>query len=54
MLHLQVDPTLVTDLLIDLFFMSDIILNFNTGFISDQVRPMHVCPRAMQCSANHD
>lgn len=39
---MQVDPTLVTDLLIDLFFMLDIILNFNTGFISDQVSPMHV------------
>ena len=37
MLHVQVDWTLATDLLIDLFFMSDIILNFNTGFISDQV-----------------
>lgn len=41
--HLQVDWTLVTDLLIDLFFMSDILLNFNTGFISDQVRQQHVC-----------
>lgn len=40
---MQVDPTLVTDLLIDLFFMSDILLNFNTGFISDQVSPLHVC-----------
>ncbi|KAL3154475.1 hypothetical protein ABBQ32_013941 [Trebouxia sp. C0010 RCD-2024] len=40
--HLQVDWTLVTDLLIDLFFMSDILLNFNTGFISDQViRVLH-------------
>ena len=42
MLYTQVDWTLATDLLIDLFFMSDIILNFNTGFISDQVSPMHV------------
>ena len=34
--ELQVDWTLGTDLLIDLFFMADIALNFNTGFISDQ------------------
>ena len=40
MLYVQVDWTLATDLLIDLFFMSDIILNFNTGFISDQVTPL--------------
>lgn len=33
---MQVDWTLATDLLIDLFFMADIALNFNTGFISDQ------------------
>ena len=42
MLHVQVDWTLATDLLIDLFFMSDIILNFNTGFISDQVSSLHI------------
>lgn len=36
---MQVDWTLATDLLIDLFFMSDILLNFNTGYITDQVRP---------------
>ena len=35
---LQVDWTLATDLLIDLFFMADIALNFNTGFICDQAR----------------
>ena len=29
---------LATDLLADLFFMADVILNFNTGFIKDQVR----------------
>lgn len=40
---LQVDWTLATDLLIDLFFMSDIGLNFNTGFISDQVNPGIAC-----------
>ena len=40
---LQVDWTLATDLLIDLFFMSDIFLNFNTGFISDQVSPEIAC-----------
>ncbi|KAL0040935.1 hypothetical protein WJX79_010523 [Trebouxia sp. C0005] len=34
--QLAVDWTLATDLLIDLFFMADIALNFNTGFISDQ------------------
>ncbi|DBA67394.1 TPA: hypothetical protein ACH3X2_001686 [Trebouxia sp. C0005] len=36
--QLAVDWTLATDLLIDLFFMADIALNFNTGFISDQAR----------------
>lgn len=41
---MQVDWTLVTDLLIDLFFMSDILLNFNTGFICDQVSSRHVYP----------
>lgn len=29
---------LLTELLIDLFFMSDIVLNFNTGYIAEQVR----------------
>ena len=29
---------LATDLLADLFFMADVVLNFNTGFIKDQVR----------------
>ena len=43
MLYTQVDWTLATDLLIDLFFMSDIILNFNTGFISDQVSNPIAC-----------
>ena len=43
MLYTQVDWTLATDLLIDLFFMSDIILNFNTGFISDQVSNTIAC-----------
>jgi hypothetical protein len=38
LLPLQVDWTLATDLLIDLFFMADIALNFNTGFICDQAR----------------
>ncbi len=38
---LQVDWMLATELFIDLFFLSDIVLNFNTGYISDQVR--HFC-----------
>lgn len=54
MLYTQVDWTLATDLLIDLFFMSDIILNFNTGFISDQVSLMHLYCLPFSCSANHD
>ncbi len=29
---------LATDLLADLFFMADVVLNFNTGFIKDQVQ----------------
>ena len=33
----QVDWMLATELLIDLFFMADIALNLNTGFIIEQV-----------------
>lgn len=33
----QVDWMLITELFVDLFFLCDIILNFNTGFIADQV-----------------
>lgn len=33
----QVDWMLSTELFIDLFFLCDIVLNFNTGFIADQV-----------------
>ena len=44
LLPLQVDWTLATDLLIDLFFMADIALNFNTGFISDQARLSWAAP----------
>ncbi len=48
LVSMQVDWTLATDLLIDLFFMADIALNFNTGFICDQARlpcgvPMLLC-----------
>ena len=32
----QVDWMLATELLIDLFFMCDIVLNFNTGYIIEQ------------------
>lgn len=34
---LQVDWMLLIELLIDLFFLSDIALNFNTGYIFEQV-----------------
>lgn len=34
---LQEDWMLSTDLLTDLFFMADILMNFNTGVIVDQV-----------------
>lgn len=34
---LQADWMLSTDLLTDLFFMADILMNFNTGVIVDQV-----------------
>ena len=40
---MQVDWTLATDLLIDLFFMADIALNFNTGFIKDQASGSRCC-----------
>ncbi|KAK9806501.1 hypothetical protein WJX73_004260 [Symbiochloris irregularis] len=36
-LQLQADWMLSTDLLTDLFFMADILMNFNTGVIVDQV-----------------
>lgn len=49
----QVDWTLGTDLLIDVFFMADIALNFNTGFISDQARPVCCCLSMRTASANH-
>ena len=49
----QVDWTLGTDLLIDIFFMADIALNFNTGFISDQARPVCCCLSMRTASANH-
>lgn len=55
-LPLQVDWTLATDLLIDLFFMADIALNFNTGFICDQARLPLCCSHAplhSSCFANH-
>ncbi|CAL8463290.1 g2824 [Coccomyxa elongata] len=38
--QLQVDWMLATELFIDLFFLSDIVLNFNTGYIADQVLVM--------------
>ncbi|BDA48837.1 Potassium/sodium hyperpolarization-activated cyclic nucleotide-gated channel [Coccomyxa sp. Obi] len=38
--QLQVDWMLATELFIDLFFLSDILLNFNTGYIADQVLVM--------------
>ena len=34
---LQVDWMLLIELLIDFFFMADIGLNFNTGYIAEQV-----------------
>jgi hypothetical protein len=34
----QVDWMLATELLIDLFFLADIALNFNTGYILEQAR----------------
>lgn len=35
---MQVDWMLATELFIDLFFLWDMVLNFNTGYIADQVR----------------
>lgn len=37
LLLLQVDWMLLIELLIDLYFLSDIALNFDTGYISEQV-----------------
>ncbi len=37
--HVQVDWMLATELIIDFFFLLDIVLNFNTGYIADQVSP---------------
>jgi len=42
---------LVTELFIDLFFLCDIILNFNTGFIADQVLAVKPFEVAMRQSA---
>lgn len=39
----QVDWMLSTELFIDLFFLCDIVLNFNTGFIADQVSHSGKC-----------
>ena len=36
-LLLQVDWMVLIELLIDMFFLADIALNFNTGYISEQV-----------------
>lgn len=38
----QVDWMLSTELFIDLFFICDIILNFNTGYVADQVPNIHL------------
>ena len=40
----QVDWMLLIELLIDIFFLSDIALNFNTGYISEQARRLPVAP----------
>ena len=44
---------LATDLLADLFFMADVVLNFNTGFIKDQVQlgSSAAQPRSLLCLA---
>jgi hypothetical protein len=38
---------LLIELLIDLFFLSDIVLNFNTGYISEQVLPILHCTHVL-------
>ena len=37
---MQVDWMLATDLLVDVFFLCDIALNFHTGYIRDQAFPL--------------
>lgn len=36
---------LATDIFVDLFFVGDIVLNFNTGFIKEQVKPDILTPQ---------
>ena len=49
----QVDWMLLIELLIDIFFLSDIALNFNTGYISEQARHSSVSmPPFDLCATN--
>ena len=40
---------LATDIFVDLFFVGDIVLNFHTGFIKEQVRFDFLPPQREKC-----
>ncbi len=38
----QVDSMLVLDLLVDVLYLGDVVLNFHTGIVLDQVPPTYM------------
>lgn len=42
---------LLIELLIDIFFLSDIALNFNTGYIFEQVSNLSIICHSLTCCA---
>ena len=43
---------LATDIFVDLFFVGDVVLNFNTGFIKEQVSNNFLTPQRETCCSS--